>query len=103
MLMNKMTYPDNIEIRKGYFPETAEGVMDDFAFVNLDMDLYLPMLAGLRFFWDKMVKGGCILLHDYFHPSLPGVKKAVFDFESERNIYLNKMTIGDGSSIALLK
>lgn len=103
LLMQKMIYPDNIEIHKGYFPETTEGVDDTFVFVNLDMDLYLPMLAGLRFFWDKMVVGGCILLHDYFHPSLPGVKKAVLDFEKERNVYFNKITIGDGCSIALLK
>lgn len=103
LLMQKMTYPNNIEICKGYFPETAGGVEDEFVFVNLDMDLYLPMMAGLRFFWDKMVKGGCILLHDYFHNSLPGVRKAVFDFESDRKICINKITIGDGCSIALLK
>lgn len=103
LLMNKMTYPNNIEIRKGYFPETAKGVEDEFVFVNLDMDLYLPMIAGLRFFWDKMVKGGCILLHDYFHNSLPGVKKAVNDFEKERKIHIHKTTIGDACSIALIK
>lgn len=103
LVMKKMMYPNNIEIRKGYFPETAKGVEDTFVFVNLDMDLYLPMLAGLHFFWDKMVVGGCLLLHDYFHPHLPGVRKAVFDFESERNVCLNKITIGDGCSIALLR
>lgn len=103
LLIQKMTYPNNIEIRKGYFPATADGIEDDFVFVNLDMDLYLPMLSGLHFFWDKIVKGGCILLHDYFHPNLPGVKKAVCDFESEKNIHLNKIPIGDGCSIALLK
>lgn len=102
-IMRKMTYPNNIEIRKGYFPETTEGVKDTFVFVNLDMDIYLPMLAGLRFFWDKMVRGGCILLHDYFDPALPGVRKAVLDFEAESNVCLNKITIGDGRSIALLK
>ena len=103
LLMQKMMYPKNIEICKGYFPESAEGVEDVFVFVNLDMDLYLPMLAGLRFFWDKMIEGGCILLHDYFHPELPGVRKAVVDFESERNISVQKITIGDGCSIALMK
>lgn len=103
LLMRKMEYPSNIEIRKGFFPETAENVIASFVFVNLDMDLYLPMLAGLNFFWDKVVMGGCILLHDFFHPSLPGVRKAVDDFEKERKIYIHKTTIGDNCSIALIK
>lgn len=103
LLLRKMLYPDVIEIRKGYFPETTRGIDCSFVFVNLDMDLYLPMLAGLEFFWDRLVKGGCILLHDYYHPSLPGVKKAVEDFEAKKNICIMKAPIGDGCSIALLK
>ncbi len=102
MLMCKMKYPDNIDIRKGYFPQTASNVEDKFCFVNLDMDLYLPMLSALRFFGDKMVDGGCILLHDYFHPELPGVKMAVEAYEKEINGSLHKLTIGDGCSLALI-
>lgn len=102
-LLSKMQYPDNIQIYKGYFPDTAKGIMDKFCFVNLDMDLYLPMLEALRFFWDKMLKGGCILMHDYYHSELPGVRKAITDFEKEREIVINKITIGDGCSIALMK
>lgn len=61
--------------KKRFFPESAEGIQDSFCFVNLDMDLYQPMLNGLRFFYDKMEKNGVILLHDYFHEGLQGVKK----------------------------
>lgn len=43
------------------------------------------------------------MLHDYFHPELPGVKVAVADFEKERGCFLPKTPIGDGSSIALVK
>ena len=43
----------------------------------------------------------CIL--DYFHPMLPGVKKAVEDFEKMKDVKLQKMPIGDGCSIAILK
>ncbi len=101
-LMRKMKNPDNIQICKGYFPETAQGIEDRYCFVNLDMDLYQPILAGLKFFWNKMEKGGCILIHDYFHPELPGVKKALDDFEKDMNVVLNKVTIGDGCSIAII-
>ena len=50
VVMAKMTFGENVIVKKGYFPETTEGIEDTFCFVNLDMDLYLPMLAGLRFF-----------------------------------------------------
>ncbi len=100
-VMCKMMYPENVVIKKGYFPESMSGVEDKFCFVNLDMDLYIPMLNGLRFFWDKMIQGGCILMHDYFSNLFAGVKQAVDIFEKEREINIVKSPIGDGSSIAL--
>ncbi|MDE6738764.1 MAG: TylF/MycF family methyltransferase [Lachnospiraceae bacterium] len=99
----KMTYSENVVIKKGYFPDTAKDVTDKFCFVNLDMDLYIPILNGLRFFWDRMVSGGGIMVHDYFRPDLPGVKKAIEDFETERGIRLVKTPIGDGCSIFIVK
>ena len=44
--------------KKGYFPESAHGIDEKFAFVSLDLDLYKPTLEGLRFFYPKMIKGG---------------------------------------------
>lgn len=102
-VLKKLTYPENAIIKKGYFPESASGVDDQFVFVSLDMDLYVPMLEGIRFFWPKLMQGGCILLHDYYHPNLPGVAKAVNEFEIEQNIYIRKMPIGDDCSICLIK
>lgn len=102
-VMEKMSYPEKVVIKKGYFPESMQGVEDRFCFVNLDMDLYVPMLNGLRFFWDRMESGGCILLHDYFSGVFKGVKQAVDTFERERGIRISKTPIGDGCSIALLK
>ena len=99
----RMQYPENVIIKKGFFPDTASGVEDKFCFVNLDMDLYTPMLDGLRFFWNRMEESGCILLHDYFHQGLPGVKDAVKDFEKEIGKILAKMPIGDGCSLAVIK
>ena len=103
IVLRKMTVPENVHVIKGYFPESARYINESFCFVNLDMDLCVPMLNGLRFFWDKLENGGCILCHDYFHNSLPGVKKAVEMFEKERKTNLVKTPIGDGCSLALLK
>ncbi len=102
-VMDKMTYPENIVIRQGGFPQSADGIQDTFCFVVLDMDLYQPMIAGLRFFWDKTEKGGAILCHDYFHHSLTGVKQAVIDFENEIGQRIIKAPIGDDCSIVLYK
>lgn len=103
IVINKMLYPEKCIIKKGYFPETADGLCDRFCLVVLDMDLYQPMFSGLEFFYKKMVQGGVILLHDYFHSELPGVKKAVEDFEERTNQVLCKIPIGDFCSIAIVK
>ena len=102
VVLGRMPYPEKCVLKKGYFPETAVDMNDQFCFVNLDMDLYQPMLAGLQFFYGKMCAGGVILLHDYFHPELPGVKQAVSEFAKEQDIKLHKVPIGDFCSIAVV-
>lgn len=102
-VLDKMPYREKVVVKKGYFPESAAGIDDKFCFVNLDMDLYEPMLNGLRFFWNKMTGAGVILMHDYFIDGLPGVKKALADFESELGCSLPKIPIGDFSSVAITK
>lgn len=79
-VLEKMPYKNQIEIKKGYFPTTAKGIEDRFVFVSLDADLYAPIKAGLDFFYDKMVRGGYIFVHDYGTYVYPGVKKAVDEF-----------------------
>lgn len=103
IVYNKMPYKENIEIRKGYFPETIKGIEDIFAFVNLDMDLYQPTIEGLRFFYPKMSVGGIILIHDYFTEIYPNIEKAVSDFEKEIGLRLCKMPIGDDISLAIMR
>ena len=103
-VLSRMPNPQNCIIKEGWFPESAIDVRDTFCFVNLDMDLYQPILAGLSFFWDKMVCGGVILIHDYFHSELKaGVQKALVDFEMRIKSKICKIPIGDYSSIALIK
>lgn len=91
---------EKLIFKKGYVPDTFEGVNDRFCFVNLDMDLYVPQLAALRFFALRMVEGGVILVHDYYNKTFPGTRKAVQEFAREQNLILHP--IGDGLSIALL-
>lgn len=57
-VLDKMVYPDNCIIKKGFFPDTAEGIQEEFAFVNIDADLYEPILSGLEWFYPRMARGG---------------------------------------------
>lgn len=102
-VMSKMAYPDMVEVHKGYFPESAHKVEDTFMFVNLDFDLYQPILEGLRFFYPRMVRGTVLLVHDYYHAGLLGVREAIKDYEREVGKEIMKLPIGDNQSIALVK
>jgi hypothetical protein len=106
LVFEKLTHRGKAVICKGYFPQSALNVVADnerFCFVNLDLDLYQPTYAGLKFFWDKMLPGGVILIHDYFGIYFPNVKTAVHDFEKWLGEPLKMMPIGDGLSIAIVK
>ncbi len=104
IVISKMEYPENIIIHKGYFPQTAKGINSKFCLVNLDMDLFRPTLEGLRFFAPRMVKGGVILIHDYFDNAYEkSIQKAVKEFMDEtENTYLRLIPIGDAVSIAVV-
>jgi FkbM family methyltransferase len=69
----------------GTFPESAtrELLSDRFCFVSLDCDLYEPIRAGLRIFWERLVPGGMIFVHDYSSNHWPGAKRAVDEFLKE--------------------
>lgn len=88
---------------KGFFPQSTSQVPNDlqFSFVNIDVDLYQPILEGLKYFYPKMIKNGTMLIHDYFHPYYTGVKKAVDEFCLDLGI--NILPIGDGISVAIRK
>ncbi|MDO5298188.1 MAG: TylF/MycF/NovP-related O-methyltransferase [Clostridia bacterium] len=80
-VLTRMPYEDQVVIRKGFFPETAQGLEERFALVSIDVDLYAPTLAGLEYFYPRLVSGGAILLHDYNSMQFDGVRKAVDEYE----------------------
>lgn len=100
VVMEKMVHPEKVKIHKGFFPDTASSIEENFCFVNLDMDLYEPTYKGLEFFASKMVENGAILVHDYFSIDFHGPKKAVDEFIKNNNGYAI-YPIGDGISILI--
>lgn len=102
-VLQKMPHPEKCVIKKGVFPSTAEGVEEEFCFVNLDMDLYQPILSGLQFFYPRMVCGGIILIHDYFSEAYPCVEMAVKAYKKQTGKTLCCTPIGDDISLAIVK
>lgn len=80
LVLSRMAHPEKIVVRKGYFPETTEGLEDTFALVSLDVDLYKPTLAGLNYFYPRLSRGGSIFVHDYNNRRFNGVRSAVEEF-----------------------
>jgi tetratricopeptide (TPR) repeat protein len=93
---------DGVIYVKGYFPESAPpNIVEPFAFVHIDCDLYLPMKAGLEYFYPRLSPGGLLLLHDYSSGYFPGAEQAVNEFVSA--IPENLVLLPDRSGSAVLR
>nr|MCR5421187.1 TylF/MycF family methyltransferase [Lachnospiraceae bacterium] len=99
IVLRKIPYPDNAIFKKGYVPETLQDINDTFAFVNLDMDLYMPTYEALKFFWEKMSPGGYIFIHDV--NNWDGCGKAVEDFC--KKYHTGYICLNDRITAALVK
>jgi len=94
-VMGLMPHPESVQPMPGYFPESLNGLEDVFAFVSLDADLEESTLAGLEYFVPRMVKGGCIFLHDYNSHAFTGVKRALERYEQSHGLTLPALPIAD--------
>ena len=104
LVMSKMKYPEQIQIHKGYFPDTIPKEEKKFALVSIDPDLYKPALAGLKYFYPRLSEGGYIILHDYHGMAFSNsIHKAVADFEKEIG-HVAKVPLGDmGGALIITK
>jgi O-methyltransferase len=98
-VMKLMPHPGQCRPIKGFFPESAKGIDEQFVFVSLDADLYEPIYHGLQFFYPKLVHGGYIFIHDFNNDSYKGSRKAVEQFCSEQNINFVPLPDAGGSAI----
>lgn len=100
-VLQRMPYPENCIIRKGYFPDTAMGIEEKFAFVSIDADLYQPIYEGLKWFYPRMSKHGYIFVHDYNNVRYKGVKEAVLQFAREMDLSFFPLSDYSGSAIII--
>lgn len=100
-VLQQMPYPQQCKPFKGFFPESAKNVTDQFVFVSLDADLYDPLYAGLHFFYPKLVHGGYIFVHDFNNDHYRGARKAVEEFCKEQRINYLPLPDSGGSAVIM--
>ena len=82
-----LPHPEKAVFYKGFFPDTFSTCRAGcFAFVSIDADLYAPTSAALPIFWEKLSRGGVLMIHDVNSTQFYGVKKAVDEFCAEKGI-----------------
>lgn len=95
----KETFRDfpNVKIIRGPVPETLPQVdATKISFLSLDMNCVMPEIAAVEFFWDKLVKGGVVVLDDYGWKS-HFLQKAAFDkFAQKKGVEILSLPTGQG-------
>lgn len=103
-VLSIMPHPETVTVKPGFFPESLDGLEEQFCLVSLDVDFYQTTLDGLRYFWPRLSPGGYLLLHDWGSPRLPGAAKALADFEQELGQHIPAVPLCDvGGSLILAK
>jgi hypothetical protein len=77
-VLGRLPRPDKAELHPGWFPESAAGLEHRrFALVHIDVGLYQPTYAALRWFSGRVNRRGYILVADYEHSCTVAVGRAV--------------------------
>lgn len=87
-ILSRMPYPDQVVIKKGWFPETAYELEESYALVYMDTGLYRPTYSGIQYFFPRLSKGGIILVSGYENGKNQSVQCAVHDLEKEYGAFL---------------
>lgn len=86
-----------VKIIKGMVPATLQQVPSQkVAFLSIDMNCIAPEIAALNFFWDKVSKGGVIVLDDYAYATCDLQYEAHNEWAAEKGIKILTLPTGQG-------
>ena len=93
----------NVRFVKGFFPDTSNQIPADarFSLVHIDCDLYQPFRAALHFFYDRLVPGGFLIMHDYSSLHWDGAERAVDEFFADKPESV--VPVPDGSGTVIIR
>lgn len=101
IVLSKMKYAERVILKEGIFPESLNGLEENFVFVSLDMDFEDSIYAGLEYFYPRLLEGGYMFVHDYTS-SLRGVEKAVDRYEKNKGIKICKVPLCDANGTLVI-
>ena len=74
----------------------ASVAIDKVAYLSIDMNLVLPEIAALEFFWDRLVPGGIVVLDDYAFEGHRQQHDAINAFAARRGVPVYTSPTGQG-------
>ena len=88
---------DQVQFLKGWFKDSLPGApIGKLSILRLDGDLYESTMTALAPLYDKVSRGGFVIVDDY--GSCPPCKRAVDDFRAQRGI-TDALQVIDGQSV----
>jgi hypothetical protein len=86
-----------VKIIKGAVPGTLPQCdAKQICYLSIDMNVIEPEIAAANYFWDKIVKGGVMILDDYGFPMHIEQKKAFDEFAKEKGVQILSLPTGQG-------
>ncbi|MCW5940954.1 MAG: class I SAM-dependent methyltransferase [Fimbriimonadaceae bacterium] len=91
-----------VEVVQGRVQDRTDCIdRHDYGLVHLDVDIYLPMIFGLRHFGPRMLPGGIIVCDDHGFVTCPGVPKAVDEFLAESQRRFTRLNLMTGQCVLI--
>jgi O-methyltransferase len=83
---------------RGTVPETLSAFPDNrrVAYLSIDMNIVVPEIAAIEFFWDRLVPGAVVLLDDYGWATHTPQKQAFDLFAHAHNAMILNLPTGQG-------
>jgi len=89
--------PFRTKVIRGAIPATLPQCdASQVCYLSIDMNVVAPEIAAIHYFWDKVVKGGVIILDDYGFPKHIEQKRAFDQFAREKQISILALPTGQG-------
>ncbi len=66
------------------------------AYLSIDMNIVLPEIAAIEFFWDRLVQGAVVLLDDYGWATHTAQRAAFDHFAGEHGVTILSLPTGQG-------
>lgn len=87
----------SVQLIRGLVPDTLpECNSTKICYLSLDMNVVMPEIAAINYFWDKIVVGGVLLLDDYGFPQHIHQKDAFDVFAKEKGVQILCLPTGQG-------